>query len=194
MEFEQLKKIWDTQNNRPMYAIDESALHARIRAKQTRATRKRDFAEYGSLVAIAATCVVLLLRHNGGIYDTLEILIMFLIGVYVAARRIRRIRRGRPSDRSMLGDLEHAIATTRDHIAFSNTFVWWFMAPTVVIVGLGMMENISGKPWWMWAMIAPAFVLGWWIIRREVVRVHLPRKRAMEALRAELLKEDRPDQ
>ncbi len=33
MEFDEMKKIWDAQNNQPLYVIDEKALHNRIQSK-----------------------------------------------------------------------------------------------------------------------------------------------------------------
>ena len=39
MEFEELKKIWDTQNNQPMYAINEEALHNRILTKKRKTNK-----------------------------------------------------------------------------------------------------------------------------------------------------------
>ena len=36
MEFDELKKIWDSQNNEVLYAINEKALHDRIRTKKGR--------------------------------------------------------------------------------------------------------------------------------------------------------------
>src|SRR5690349_6966310 len=33
MEFDEIKKIWDAQNNQPLYVIDEKALHNRIQSK-----------------------------------------------------------------------------------------------------------------------------------------------------------------
>ena len=38
MEFEDLQKIWDTQNNKPMYVINEEALHRRILSKKNKAS------------------------------------------------------------------------------------------------------------------------------------------------------------
>ena len=40
MEFEEMKKIWDSQNNRPMYAIDENSLHNIVKRKINAASRK----------------------------------------------------------------------------------------------------------------------------------------------------------
>ena len=34
MEFEEMKKIWDSQNNEPLYAINEKALHNHIMSKK----------------------------------------------------------------------------------------------------------------------------------------------------------------
>src|SRR4051812_1101237 len=33
MEFDEMKKIWDAQNNQPLYVIDEKGLHNRIQSK-----------------------------------------------------------------------------------------------------------------------------------------------------------------
>jgi hypothetical protein len=33
MEFDEMKKIWDAQNNQPLYVLDEKALHNRFSGK-----------------------------------------------------------------------------------------------------------------------------------------------------------------
>ena len=33
MNYDELKMIWDSQNTEPLYAIDESALHARVKTE-----------------------------------------------------------------------------------------------------------------------------------------------------------------
>ncbi len=37
MEFDEMKQIWDSQNNKLMYGIDEKALHNRILTKKRQA-------------------------------------------------------------------------------------------------------------------------------------------------------------
>src|SRR4051812_47574418 len=37
MEFDEMKKIWDSQNNEPLYAINEKALYNRILSKKKQA-------------------------------------------------------------------------------------------------------------------------------------------------------------
>ena len=45
MEFEELQKIWDSQNKRPLYVINEEALHQRILAKKSQASHITNFSE-----------------------------------------------------------------------------------------------------------------------------------------------------
>ena len=45
MEFDEIKKIWDSQNKEYMYAINEQALHNRILTKKNKATRTTDVSE-----------------------------------------------------------------------------------------------------------------------------------------------------
>ena len=37
MEFDELKQVWDSQNNELLYAINEQALHNRILSKKKQA-------------------------------------------------------------------------------------------------------------------------------------------------------------
>jgi len=40
MEFKEMKKIWDTQNDEALYVINEDALHRRIKAKKMGTKRR----------------------------------------------------------------------------------------------------------------------------------------------------------
>ena len=51
MEFDEIKKIWDEQNNQTMYAINEDTLHRRVTSKAKAIGRSADRMEIG-IIAI----------------------------------------------------------------------------------------------------------------------------------------------
>lgn len=188
MEFEDLKKIWDTQNNEPMYAINETELHRSIRAKRNHTSRLSNINDIGLVIIVLLTSIILLLDGSGNIYDYLSVIALSLIGGYVLIGRSRRKQQEQHFEHSMLGDLDHAIANVTYEIKRNKTFVWWFLLPTAIPLLLNLLQPET--PFWKWVVIPAAFVLAFVVTRWELNRKQLPRKRKLEALRAMLVKEE----
>lgn len=114
MEFDDLKKIWDAQNNRPLYVIDEKALHDRIQSKMKRALFYTNITEWGSIIsnlfAAGVLIAVYCLRHGANVLVYIEAAWMIATVVFVAAHRARRVSSAHRFDRSIHGDLDHAIS------------------------------------------------------------------------------------
>jgi hypothetical protein len=53
MEFDELQKIWDTQNKKPLYVINEQALHNRIVAKKHQVVHTAVVTEWILIIANA---------------------------------------------------------------------------------------------------------------------------------------------
>ena len=187
MEFEEIKKIWDTQNNEPMYAINEETLHNRIRAKSRQASRKSNITDVGLIVVAITTAILLLVIGNQSFYDYFSVVALMLISVYVVMGRIRRKKRENQFDRTILGDLDQAIANTSYEATRAKTFVWWFILPVAIPSLLNMMQ--AGTPIWKWVIIPFAFLLSYWLVNWEFRRKHLPKKRELESLREMLTSE-----
>src|SRR5690606_39460399 len=72
MEFEDLKKMWHSQDKAYIYSIDEQALHNRIRAKQRQAYHTAHVSEWLSIgafvVAGGAILVSSWMKSGGSIY------------------------------------------------------------------------------------------------------------------------------
>lgn len=184
-----MKKIWDTQNNEPLYAINEAALRRGIRAKRNRASWSSNFTEI-SLVAIALLTSGYALMRNVGennIYGYLPPIVLLLTGLYVLLGRNRRKKMARQYDQSMLGDLDQAIANVKFEITRAKTFVWWYILPIAMAVALNMVMNrVSvGK----WLMISGAFLLSFLVVRWGLTYKQLPKQRRLEALRDKLARE-----
>ncbi|MGB3466360.1 MAG: hypothetical protein WBA74_13865, partial [Cyclobacteriaceae bacterium] len=108
MEIEELKKIWDSQNDKPMYIINEEALHRSIKRSKKKASIISDLNEYG-LILIALLTVGFVLLKNGTdatIYTYLPAIVLLLSCFYILAGRLRRKKNEKQYGRSVLGDLD----------------------------------------------------------------------------------------
>ena len=191
MEFEEMKKIWDAQNKEPLYAINEEALHRRIRAKRRQASRLSNINDIGLIAVALATAVLVLVIGKASFYDYLSAIALVLISVYVLMGRIRRKKQENQFDRTMLGDLDHAIANISYETTRAKTFVWWYILPVAIPTLLNMMQ--AGVPAWKWLFVLFAFVLSYSVVQWSLKLKHLPRKGALEALREKLTKELQED-
>lgn len=187
MEFEEMKKIWNQQNNEPMYAINETALHRSIRAKRDRARHLSNINDIGLIIIAILTSVILLLTGSNHIYDYLSAVMLLLIAGYVLIGRRGRKRVERHFDRSMLGDLDHAIANVNYEIKRNKTFIWWFMLPVGVPMFLNLVQGAA--PSWKWLIILPVFLLAFGVVQWELRSKLLPRRQRLEALRNTLTQE-----
>ena len=59
MEFEEMKKVWDSQNNEMLYGINEKAMHNHILSKKKQANHITNASELILIIANATTgCVI----------------------------------------------------------------------------------------------------------------------------------------
>ena len=190
MEFDEIKKIWDNQNNEPMYAINEAALHKRIHSYNKRTGWLAHINELGLILISVAVGLFLLIDAvdaKVNLYSYIGAILFFLIGSFVLWSRIQRKKTAISYGKSMLDELDHAISNARYLVNFSKTFVWWFILPAALFVIPNMV--IQGAPWYKWLLILASFVLSWLVVRFELNKMHLPRKKKLEALREKLAEE-----
>ena len=181
MEFEEMKKIWDQQNEEPMYAINEEALHNRIRTKNRSAGRRSNINDIGLIFIAIATAAILLLIGKDSFYDYVSAVALLLIAVYVFMGRVRRKKLESQFDRTILGDLDQAIANVSYEVTRTKTFFWWFLLPVAIPTLLNMAQ--AGAPTWKWFLVPVAFVVSFLLVRWELRRRHLPQKHYLESLR-----------
>jgi len=186
MEFDEMKKIWDAQNNQPLYVIDEKALHNRIRAKMNTVLRLTTMSEW-LLIAIYLGTGSILLGHNFlkpgvNIFLYLEGAWMFATVVYLVIHHIRRIKASRRFDRSIHGDLNHAISLATYQMRLSQIIRWNFL-PMGVIMILSGWE--SGKLIKVGAIILISYSLAFYITSKGY-RTNKRRKRELQVLKEKL--------
>ncbi|MEO9022612.1 MAG: hypothetical protein ABI237_11085 [Ginsengibacter sp.] len=158
MEFNEMKKIWDSQNNEPLYAINEEALHNRILSKKKTGYHITNTSELLLIIVNAAAGLFVLSvnfsKPGMNIYMYLLAAWMLFSALYMLVSRIRRIKGSQQFDRSMLGDLSHAISMATYQVQLSQVGRW-NMLPIGVLCLLGLWD--SGKPAWSMVVIAIFF-------------------------------------
>lgn len=187
MEFEEIKKIWDKQNREPLYAIDENALHNRIRSKRIGANRLNNLNDFGLIFVAVVTAVILLIIRGETMSDFIISGVLLLIAGYVFISRVGRIKKDQKFDRSMLGELNHALSCIDYEIHRASTFIWWFLIPIAIPITINFM--VTGASYLQWLIVAVGYLLAISITQWEM-RVRLnPKRRNLETLRLKILNE-----
>lgn len=160
MEFDELQKIWDTQNNKPLYVINEQALHNRIVAKKHQVIHIAVVTEWILIIANAISGAFVLQQNYTGRRSLVfaYLLAIWLLGsaFFVLVNRIRRMREQKRFNRSLSGDLQHALATAVYQVRIAQ-IMRWNTLPIALLVLLGSWEG--GQSVWFLVAVALFFVL-----------------------------------
>jgi len=186
MEFEELKKIWDAQNNQPLYAINEKAMYNYILSKKKQAHHITNISEL--LIIFTNGCAGIFVfgvnyfKQGGNIYMYLLSAWMFGSALFMVVNRIRRIKGNNRFDRSMSGDLNYAISVATYQVRISQIMLWNIL-PIGALTLLGLWEG--GKPIWLSACVLLFFALTYYAGGWEH-NIYKRKKRELEVLQNKL--------
>lgn len=162
MEFEELKKIWDVQNNQPLYTINEKAMYNIIMSKKKQAHHITNISEL-LLIFVNTGAGIFILGVNyfkqGNPFIYLSSAWMLGSALYILLSRIQRKKGDNQFDRSMHGDLDHAISMARYQVRISQ-IMRWNILPIAALCLLGLWEG--GKSIWIAAAVSIFFALAYY--------------------------------
>ncbi len=216
MEFNELKMIWDSQNQEPLYAMNEAALQAIIQRKNQESDRclSRCFV---TEITVGVVCGALMFGCAGALFfDGSALLAMlprmkvaasawdivalvvaggiwFYYSAYMYRARKRRQRRVEKLDSSLRGDLERALSQTEFQIALARNVVWWGLVPVWMAGALwvaALLHLKAAPAAWAYVFMA-ALIIGSLVVvvvgkQRSIANKFEPRRRELESLRAKL--------
>jgi hypothetical protein len=186
MEFEELQKIWDAQTNRPLYVINEKNMYNYILSKKKQAHHITNISELLLIVVnIGAGIFVLAMsyfRQSGNIFMYLLSAWMLGSALFMLVSRIRRIKGDNRFDRSMRGDLDHAISVAIYQVRISK-IMRWNILPIGILSFLGVWEG--EKPIWIAVVMLTFFALVYYASGWEH-NIYERKKRELESLQAKL--------
>jgi hypothetical protein len=186
MEFEEMKKIWDTQNNQALFVINERALHNRILTKKHKTAHITNVNELLLILVNAGAAIFILslalAKPGGNLFLYLMASWMLVTTLYLVISRIRRRRQENRYDRTMLGDLDQAISTANYQVRLSQ-LMRWNSLPIGIFLLFGIWEN--GQKVWVLTMVLILFSFAHYVGRWEH-SIYKARKRELEVLRKKL--------
>jgi hypothetical protein len=186
MEFEEMQRVWDSQTNQPLYAINETALHNRIISKKEKARHITNISELLVIIVNAGMGSFILalnfFKQSTNIFLYLMAIWMFGSALYLLVSRIRRISGGKRFDRSMRGDLDHAVSVATYQVRLS-LLMRWNILPMGILVLLSVWEG--NKSVWIIVLILAFFAIVHFASAWEH-NIYRSRKRELEALRNKL--------
>ncbi len=189
MEFDEMKKIWDTQNGETLFAINEKALHNRILSKKKSAGRIANISELLLILVNSGAGIFIFTvawtRPEGSFFFYLTSGWMWLTALYMVMNRIRRYGEADKFDRTLLGDLNHAIAIATYQVRVSQ-WMRWNNLPILILVLLSFWEN--GKSGWGIVFVLLVFGLAYYLSRWEH-NIYVGRKNELRALHKKLNEE-----
>ena len=190
MEFEEMKKVWDAQNNEPIYGINEQALHNRILSKKKQAHHLANLSELLCIIVYSgAGCILIalnLMNRSSNVFMYILAAWMLCSALYLLVSRIRRINGVQQFDRSMRGDLEYAITVATYQVRISR-LIRWNTVPIGLLIILGVWDG--GKSMWLVAGIIVFLFLANYASGWEL-NFYKKKKRELEILKEKLETED----
>lgn len=182
-----MQKIWDSQNQKPMYAFDEAALYQNIKNRRAAIDKKTNFIET-TYIGISIVCSLILLSIGSGrIYAYLSILALIGIGIFIFFHRKKRLGKNKAYANDILGELNEALANLYYlERAFKN-FASWYILPLAIPALLNMATAPDGPPLWKWIYVIGSFLLGYFVVRWSLHKSLAPKINQLEALKAKLL-------
>ena len=188
MEFDDMKIIWDSQNEETLYAINERALYAQIKRKGKSITRTLHRFELIMVVvnlAVGGWFLFDTFQDNDPLYEyAIPAVYLAFAVIVIIWRRIRR-QEEVTFAQTMLGELDKAIWQINYLIKRSYELMLWYLLPLTLIIG-GMMLY-EGKWWFALAIVALMSLAAFFTDRWEIKRCYLPKKESLESLRATLV-------
>jgi hypothetical protein len=186
MEFDDMKKIWNSQDNEFVFGINEQALHNRIRSKKKLGQHISNTSELLLIIVnflVGAGILILnFYKSTPNVYMYILSAWMFATAVYVLVSRMRRKKTELRFDRSMRGEVNHALSVACYQVRLS-ALMRWNVVPMGILITL--LTWNSGKP--VWISIAILIFLGIALYASKCEHnIYKNRKRELEILQSKL--------
>ncbi len=215
MNFEDVKVIWDSQNEQPLFAVNETALHAMVRRRNRASRRGAAWTQYREIVLglifsllMIGTVGVITSADPAGVAGfswirvpassghvaalSIAAVLWLYYAVYMFAARRRQLRRDESFGSSLQGDIERGLDQLEFQIRIARSIVWWGFVPVWIACALWIVVvfHLKDVKPWAFAMsgsvMAAAFALSVWGQHHAITRRFEPRRRELLALRERL--------
>jgi hypothetical protein len=188
MKFEEMKKIWDEQNQEHLYVIDEKRLHDNIKVRKQKGSKLINRMEWFLIAVNFLTGTFLLttviIEKESDLFINTLVVVMLGAALFIYSRHRARLKNENRFDRSMLGDLDHAIANATYQARLSYSMLIYFVLVWILVFLSAINSQSSMK---MMIFLGVMFVVFLFLGSWEHKAWHLGRKKRLESMRAKLV-------
>ena len=182
-----MKKIWDRQSNQALYAIDEEALHNKVLKKKDKAVRMAGRSEKVMIKSLLFGFTIIagasVYKSDYELFASLLAVVMLLMAGLIYSKRRKRLAWQNTFDRSVLGDMDKAIANARYQVQLSK-----FSRSVYIVVATLTVASVvdTVDEWWKGAVISVFFVATYFAARWEHKTFYVSQRNNLEAMRDKL--------
>lgn len=194
MEFDEMKKIWDTQSNQTMYAIDETALRNKVSQKRKKSARIASRSESVMIKSLVfSTLVILGASIYKSEYDVMPLVlsaVMSVVAVFIFLRRRKRLSLQNSFENSILGEIELAITNAEYQVRLSSLGKWLYLVVALLSVA-SVVDTLD--EWYKGAILLIFFVVGYFGARWEHNTFYVSQKTNLVKMKEKLVQFDSAD-
>ena len=189
MNIEEMKKYWDTENQRTLYVIDEEAMNDMVLKKSTSAIRKgqiiEDFILWMNIIVPVVLLFLLYINKEHNVATYLTSAFMFLAAAFISYSQNKRKKEIRSQGDTVLAHLDVAIENATYTARLTNYLLKWY----IVIIGIGSCLTLyfSGAQWYFMVAIIIVFIIAFFVGRWEQRAWHDKRRDDLIALKEKVL-------
>lgn len=187
-EFDDMKIIWDSQNEEKLYAINESALYKQIERKGksiSRLVQRFEAVMIGTNILVAIALITVEFLNEGELYKYLLPSIYLAYAMLAIMWRQTRQQDDVSFEQTMLGEIDKAIWQINYLVRRSRQLILWYLMPLALVVG--GMTFYNDQPLFALGVVLLMGLAGFFTERWEIRKIYLPKKQSLESLRATLL-------
>jgi hypothetical protein len=189
MEFEEMQKFWNEQKGETMYAINETALHRSVTHKKDVVSRRINRVEImiSIINGLAGAFLFVLAVIRPHMLNFINAGIIVATVSYIQYFRWKRKKAENTFDRSMLGELDHAISNANFMIRFNYLMRVGYVIPLSVVCISALI--VGEATWEKWLITTGALLLSFLLFRWEQRTCNVPSKKQLLALKKKLMEE-----
>lgn len=185
MNIEDMQKIWNAQEQKAYYVIDEERLFDQIKRRAKRIDHAVNRDEIGLIIISVLSVGILFITKPGDFFTFATMAMLIAVGIYVFIARKKRIKSEEEFDLTMIDHVDQAISQTKYRIRSARSFIWWYILPLAVPT-FGNMLTSDNKAWWQWVLVPTAFTVSYFMVRNARIKRFEPGLRKLEKIREQL--------
>ena len=189
MNFDEMKVLWDSQKEEPLYAINRDTLHRSIRSEGRSIHRVLNIFEIMSMLILLVMGFAVGLEptlEGHDVHQFIDAAIYIGTGLYLAAELLRRKKEQQAYPNTLVGDLDRAIFHMKVQIKRYQMFPWIVLGPMTLIMMLKLPFYYDSKPLWLWPMSLLCLLVTCHVLKKDLKDNLIPKRDSLINLKSKL--------